>query len=142
VKRLLFAIIASVPLAPALATDVNASIGISQPGFYGQINIGDFPRPTVIYAQPVWVQRPPKVVYVEPVYLHVPPGHEKHWSRHCAQYGACGRPVYFVREDWYQTQYAPHYAHHDSDERGRGHDDDRGHGNGEGRSHGHEGRDD
>jgi hypothetical protein len=142
VKRLLFAVIASVPLAPAFAGDVSASIGISQPGFYGQINIGDFPRPAVIYAQPVWVQRPPKVVYVEPVYLHVPPGHEKHWSKHCAQYGACGRPVYFVREDWYQTQYAPRYAHHDYDEHGRGRGDDEGHGHDQGKGHGHENHDD
>ncbi len=59
-KRLLVALIASGVAVPTLGADVNASIGISQPGFYGQINIGDFPRPTVIYAQPVWVQRPPQ----------------------------------------------------------------------------------
>ncbi len=108
-NRLLIALIALGSAAPVFATDVSASIGISQPGLYGQINIGDFPRPAVIYAQPVWIQRSPKVVYVEPVYLHIPPGHEKNWSKHCANYGACGRPVYFVREDWYQTQYVPHY---------------------------------
>ena len=108
-KRLLFAVIATVVAGPAFAADVSASIGISQPGFYGQINIGDLPRPRVIYAQPVWIQRPPKVVYVQPIYVRVPPGHEKHWGKHCAEYGACGRPVYFVREDWYQTYYVPHY---------------------------------
>ena len=108
-KRLLFAVIATVVAVPASAGDVSASIGISQPGFYGQINIGDVPRPTVIYAQPVWIQRPPKVGYVQPIYVRVPPGHEKHWGKHCAEYGACGRPVYFVREDWYQTYYVPHY---------------------------------
>ena len=54
-KRLLFTVIAAVVAAPAFASDVSASIGISQPGFYGQINIGDFPRPAVIYAEPVWV---------------------------------------------------------------------------------------
>jgi len=91
VKQLLLAFIAGAVAVPAFATDVSASIGISQPGFYEQINIGDFPRPAVIYAEPVWVQRPPKVVYVQPVYLHVPPVHEKHWSKHCARYGACGR---------------------------------------------------
>ena len=90
-KRLLFAAIAAFVAAPAFAGDVSASIGISQPGFYGQINIGEFPRPAVIYAQPVWIQPPPRVVYVQPIYLRVPPGHEKHWSKHCARYGACGR---------------------------------------------------
>ena len=108
-KRLLFAVVAAVVAAPAFAGDVSASIGISQPGFYGQIHIGDAPRPVLIYPQPVWVQRPPKVVYVEPIYVRVPPGHEKHWDKHCRDYGACGRPVYFVREDWYQTQYVPHH---------------------------------
>ena len=144
-KRLLVALIASGVAVPAFGADVSASIGISQPGFYGQINIGDFPRPMVIYAQPVWVQRPPRVVQVQPIYLRVPPGHEKHWSKHCGKYGACGQPVYFVREDWYQTQYVPRYEHHDyyahdeSDE----HDSEHGHGKGksESKGHGHEGGD-
>jgi hypothetical protein len=120
VKRLLFAVIATVVAVPASAADVSASIGISQPGFYGQINIGDVPRPTVIYAQPVWIQRPPKVGYVQPIYVRVPPGHEKHWGKHCAEYGACGRPVYFVREDWYQTYYVPHYQAQNDQGKGKG----------------------
>jgi hypothetical protein len=120
VKRLLFAVIATVVAVPASAGDVSASIGISQPGFYGQINIGDVPRPTVIYAQPVWIQRPPKVGYVQPIYVRVPPGHEKHWGKHCAEYGACGRPVYFVREDWYQTYYVPHYQAQNDQGKGKG----------------------
>jgi hypothetical protein len=134
VKRLLFAVISTIVATPAFAADVSASIGISQPGFYGQINIGDFPRPAVIYAEPVWVVRPAKVVYVQPVYLHVPPGHEKHWSKHCDKYDACGRPVYFVREDWYQTQYVPHqqrqdhYARAESDGHHEKHDNGKGKG--------------
>ena len=125
--RAVLAIIATVAMAPAFAGDVSASIGISQPGFYGQINIGNLPRPTVIYAQPLWVHRPPKVIHVEPVYLHVPPGHEKKWSKHCAAYGACGRPVYFVREDWYQDHYAPRQMHASrGDGPGNGHDKGKG----------------
>ena len=73
------------------------------------------------------------MVRVQPVYLRVPPGHEKHWSKHCAKYGACGRPVYFVREDWYQHEYVPYYRDHDDDR-----DDDHGHGKGKGKSHGHD----
>ena len=36
-KRLLFALIAAAPTIPALAGDVSATIGINQPGFYGQL---------------------------------------------------------------------------------------------------------
>ena len=103
-KRLLFAGIVLLAAAPAVAGDVSASIGISQPGLYGQINIGNFPRPAVIYAQPVWVQRPSKVVHVQPVYLHVPPGHAKNWKKHCKKYDACGQPVYFVKSAEYEPK--------------------------------------
>ena len=92
----------------------------------------------MIYSQPVWVQRPAKMVYVEPIYVRVPPGHEKHWSKHCVDYGACGRPVYFVREDWYQTYYVPRYQHRDDDGRGEGHDHDKKHGHGHGNDQGDE----
>ena len=136
-KRLLIAFIATGAAVPALATDVSASIGISQPGFYGQINIGDFPRPAVIYAEPVWIARPPKAVYVQPIYLRVPPGHEKHWAKHCAQYDACGRPVYFVREDWYQTKYVPYYQKGDHDSRGESHGNAGNDNHGQGKGHGH-----
>ncbi|MBK7614290.1 MAG: hypothetical protein KA375_02880 [Vitreoscilla sp.] len=88
----------------AQATDVGVSISVNQPGMYGRIDIGQFPQPAVMVAQPVWVQRAP--VYAgpppEPMYLRVPPGHRKNWRRHCGRYNACGAPVYFVREDWYQ----------------------------------------
>ena len=141
-KPLLVAVIAAVVTTPAFAGDISAAIGISQPGFYGQINIGEFPRPAVIYAQPVLIQPPPRVVVAGPLYLHVPPGHEKHWSKHCAEYGACGRPVYFVREDWYQTQYLPREHHQDHDNRGESQGHDRDHGNGQGKGHGHDERDD
>jgi hypothetical protein len=141
VVRLLFAVIATAVAAPALADDVSVSIGISRPGFYGQINIGELPRPAVIYARPVVVQPPPEVVVVEPIYLHVPPGHAKHWRKHCAEYAACGRPVYFVREDWYQREYEPRRHHQDDEGRGESRDHDRGHGNGHGHD-GHDGRDD
>jgi hypothetical protein len=136
-NRLMIAATAALFSGPAFAADVSATIAISQPGLYGQINIGDFPRPALIYAEPIWVQRPPKVVYVQPIYLRVPPGHEKHWSKHCAEYHACGRPVYFVREDWYQTYYAPRYQHHDDHDNDQGHGDDHGNGHGNGNGNGH-----
>jgi len=121
-KKILGIAILAACIAPALA-DVGVSITVGQPGFYGQIDIGRVPQPQVVYAQPVVVQRPPQYVAVEPIYLHVPPGHERHWHKHCAEYNACGRPVYFVRDDWYNNEYVRHYRdedhdrHHDHGER-------------------------
>jgi hypothetical protein len=112
--------------APAFAADVGVSISVGQPGFYGQIDIGNFPQPRVVYAQPVIIRRSPEVISVPPIYLHVPPGHEKHWSKHCAQYNACGRPVYFVRDDWYNEEYVPRYQSN----HGKGSKDDHDHGHG------------
>jgi len=94
--------------SPAQAADVGVSIGISQPGVYGRIDIGRFPEPAVIVQQPVLVR--PAPVYTpapEPVYLWVPPGHQRRWSVYCGRYNACGVPVYFVRHDWYRSHVAP-----------------------------------
>src|SRR5262245_20500803 len=75
------------------AGDVAVSLTVGQPGFYGHIDIGDYPRPEVVYAQPVVIQPVPAGVVVQPVYLHVPPGQEKKWGRYCGGYNACGQPV-------------------------------------------------
>lgn len=120
----------------ACATDVGVSVQVGQPGFYGRIDIGNVAPPPVVLAQPVWVQRRP--VHVEPVYMRVPPGHQKHWAKHCARYNACGVPVYFVREDWYQERYEQRRG---DDRRGpddrRRYDDDNDQGKGHGKSKGH-----
>jgi len=107
-------------------------------GILGQIDIGNVPRPPVVYAQPVVVAQSPEYVSVQPIYLHVPPGHEKHWRKHCAEYNACGRPVYFVRDDWYNNEYVPRYRHDggDHDDSGHGHGHHKDHDKGKG--HGHE----
>ncbi len=114
-KRYLFAAVAVVACSPAFAGDIGVSIGFNQPGIYGQINIGNLPMPQLIYAQPVVIQPPPVALMAAPapIYLHVPPGYERHWRRHCAEYDACGRPVYFVRHDWYQREYAPRHMRDD-----------------------------
>lgn len=91
----------------AQAADVGVSISIGEPGFYGRIDLGNVPRPSLIYAEPVIIER--VRVRPAPIYLRVPPGHERHWSKHCHRYGACGQPVYFVRDDWYQRVYVPHH---------------------------------
>jgi len=134
-RGLIFAGVLLATSARVLAGDVSVSLGISEPGLYGQINIGSIPRPPVIYAQPVVVQQAPEYVAAPPIYLHVPPGYEKHWSRHCAEYHACGRPVYFVRHDWYQNEYLPRarvehehaVARHEEREHEHDHHHDRGH---------------
>jgi hypothetical protein len=107
-----------------LAADVGVSITVGQPGFYGQIDIGDAPRPRVIYREPIIIEAAPVYVAHQPLYLRVPPGHAKNWRKHCYRYRACGRPVYFVRDDWYEEVYVDHYRrrHGDHHERG-GHDD-------------------
>jgi hypothetical protein len=55
------------------------------------------------------VRHAPVGVVYQPVYLHVPPGHAKHWSKHCSKYNACGHPVYFVKDGWYNDVYVPHH---------------------------------
>ncbi|RZL40231.1 MAG: hypothetical protein EOP35_01435 [Rubrivivax sp.] len=112
----------------AHATEVGVSVQIGQPGFYGRIDIGNTPPPVVL-REPVWVQRRP--VHVEPVYMRIPPGHQKHWSKHCARYNACGVPVYFVQEDWYQERYER--PRNDEPGHGKGHKE---HGKSKGQGHG------
>jgi hypothetical protein len=132
-NKKLLALCALALAAPAFAADVGVSVSISQPGVYGRIDIGRFPQPQVVVAQPVIIQRPvvvhqpqPQVVVVqpEPVYMWVPPGHRKNWRKHCRHYNACGVPVYFVQDQWY-----------DKNVRHNGRDRDDGPGRGHGRGH-------
>ena len=139
------AVAAATITTPALAADVGVSISIGQPGFYGRLDIGDYPQPQVIYRQPMAIERVP--MDRPPIYLRVPPGHAKHWSKHCREYNACGERVFFVQDNWYNREYAPRYQEqhrdrgdgrrdeHKDDHRGnQKHDrqgdqgDDRGHG--------------
>jgi hypothetical protein len=127
-----FLIAASVVAAtlsiPVLAADVGISVSIGQPGFYGRIDIGDYPypQPQVIYRQPRVIER----VYIdrEPIYMRVPPSHARNWRNYCHQYGACGERVYFVQNSWYNNEYAPRYQeqHRDRQDYRR---DNRGNGN-------------
>jgi hypothetical protein len=162
-KSIIFGVALAAAAFPALA-QTNVSVSIGQPGFYGRVDIGNFaPQPVVYAPQPVIVQQTPYYV-AEPVYLRVPPGHRKHWAKFCGRYDACGRPVLFVRDEWYTNTYVPRYReyHHGGGYRpaprvverveyrevdrgydrghGRGHDrgdwEERGHGEGHGNGHG------
>ncbi len=128
--------LAAVPAAQA--ADVGVSIGFSQPGVYGRVDIGRYPQPVLVAPRPVVIGRP---VVREPVYLWVPPGHRRDWGRHCRQYGACGAPVYFVQDNWYRQHVVVHRdrgwrddRHHHHRDR---HDHGRGRGHGHGNGHGH-----
>ena len=107
-KLCLWLALAGCTLSASAGTDVGVSIGVSQPGFYGRIDIGGvgMPPPVLVYPQPVIIAPPPRVVvHRQPIYLHVPPGHVKHWGRYCGRYGACNQPVYFVQDGWYRQHY-------------------------------------
>lgn len=106
-KSLLFASMLVALSTSVLASDVAVSLSIGQPGFYGQIDIGDYPPPQLIYRKPIMVER--VVIERPPIYLRVPPGHVKNWRKHCREYNACGERVYFVQNNWYQHEYVPRY---------------------------------
>jgi len=116
----------------ALARDLDLNVILSgevRPGVYGQVQIGNAPRPVVVYERPQVVVVDRRYEREEPVYLHVPPDHARHWDRHCRDYHACERRVYFVRSREYEPNYVyvhdreppPHHHHHD---RGPKHHDD------------------
>ena len=162
-KKYLIAALLVSAASGAMAQSVGVDVHIGGPGYYGNIQLGDFGPPPVIYREPMIIER--QVRYVgAPMYLRVPPGHAKKWAKHCHAYNACGRPVYFVQDSWYQNTYAPRYRQthggyegggrrddrrdYRQDDRGgydrdddRGHgkhkDDDHGHGNGKGHGKGH-----
>ncbi|WP_431479274.1 hypothetical protein [Massilia eburnea] len=121
----------------AIAQDVGVSVTVGQPGFFGRIDIGNTAPPPVLYPQPVIIQRPARII-AEPLYLRVPPGHAKDWGKHCGKYNACGRNVYFVRDEWYTNEYAPRYREEHRGRRDRDdYDDDHGHGHGKHKDKGH-----
>lgn len=133
-SRLIIRIAASVTASLACQTmafagDVSVSVNLAAPGLYGQITLGGgVPTPELIMPQAV-VAIPPRVVVASPpppLYLHVPPGHERHWAKHCHEYNACGRPVYFVSDRWYHDVYTPrHQMHeHEHEERREEHRDE------------------
>lgn len=139
-KHLLFIVMVFISVTSAEAANVGVSVSIGQPGFYGRLDIGDFPQPQLIYPEPVVIVPPRVGVAPPPLYLHVPPGHEKKWNKHCQKYNACNRPVYFVRGQWYRDVYVPEYrTRHKHGDGRRGGDRDGGHedkGNrGRGRGH-------
>ncbi len=141
---IILALLASAALPQAFA-DVGVAVSVGQPGFYGMIELGNAPMPQLIYPQPIIMQPVPYgVALPPPVYLRVPPGYAQRWRWHCHEFNACGRPVYFVQDGWYNRVYVPFYRRHaegwgPGGERGGFHNE--GEYRGEGNRRGHEGRD-
>jgi len=143
-RRILVMALAAGLASTAQAADVGISLSFSQPGVFGRIDIGQYPQPQVIVAQPLMIEPPPPAMPPpEPVYLWVPLDHRKHWERYCHQYNACGHPVYFVNHVWYRDHVMAHQARpaerhehgrveeehgqghgHEEDHHDRGHDED------------------
>jgi len=135
--------------AQAAQPIINLSIGGEiSPGVYGQVQFGNAPPPPVFYPEPKIIVEQPASRRLEPIYLHVPPGHAKNWAKHCREYNACNRPVYFVKSAEYEPGYRRHKdrGHRDEGYRdegrrdeGRGDEDRRDEGNrGRGRGRGRE----
>lgn len=102
----------------ANSADMGVTVSIGQPGFYGRLDFGTPPPqpPQVIYTRPIVVHTPPPGIVYAPLYLRVPPSEARDWRRHCHHYRACGHPVYFVQDNWYQNVYVPHYHRHHGDQ--------------------------
>jgi len=132
-KPILLSLAATLVLVSSQATaaDVGVSISVGEPGFYGRLDIGNFPRPQLVYPQPVVVQPVRGVVY-EPIYLRVPPTQAGDWRRYCHNYSACGHPVYFVQDRWYNEVYVPRYREYHAQ---RGDHPGKGYAKGHGKGH-------
>jgi len=116
--------------APAFAApSVGISIGIQQPGVYGRIDIGSYPQPELVYAEPVLISPSRVAAYQRPIYLYVPVADQRDWRHHCRRYNACGQPVYFVKEQWVRDRY---HQEHEGPPRGDRRDGPPGRGNGRG----------
>jgi len=113
-KKLLIApltILALTVSIPAFA-DVNLSIRVGEPTFFGRIDVAGAPPPLLIRPRPIIIEPPSVNVAVEPLYLRVRPEESRNWRRYCHRYDACGRHVYFVKDRWYHDVYVPHYHSH------------------------------
>lgn len=106
-KLFVLAVLTAAISVSAGAADVGVSVSVGQPGFFGRLDIGDYPQPQLLYPQPRMIRRGPESR--PPVYMHVPPGHARNWQKHCSAYNACNERVYFVRDGWYNNQYVPRY---------------------------------
>lgn len=138
-QLLILSSIIGLQIAPAaLAGDLGINVllaGEVAPGVYGQVEIGNAPRPVLVYGQPMVIAVDKRYARAQPVYLHVPPGHAKHWSKHCHEYHACGRQVYFVKSREYEPEYRNERDNY-QDDHDHDHKDHKDHKGGQGKGNG------
>lgn len=98
----------SVSLPSHAGVHVNVNVGIGTPGYYGVLPIQGV-TPSLWNANPIVAIG--AALAGAPIYLTVPDNHRRHWRRYCAEYGACGVPVYFVKRSWYNKHYRQPLLH-------------------------------
>lgn len=98
---------ASVPVQ----AQINFSLRVGEPDYYGRINVNGYPRPYVYNQRAILVRPQAWGRQAQPVYLRVPPGHARNWSKDCHRYNACTVPVYFVQDEWYRDVLVPRYRY-------------------------------
>jgi hypothetical protein len=129
--RLIFSMAAVlfVGIGTCRAGDLSVNVILSgqvAPGVYGQVQLGNDRPPPLVYTQPMLIVAQPQPP--PPVYLHVPPGHARNWRKHCREYNACNRPVYFIRSAEYEPGFDRARYDREHEDRGRGRDGDHEHG--------------
>lgn len=158
IRNLAVAVLLGLPILSASALEIRLPPPppIVLPGLPGRVDVSRLPLPQVVLPSPVVIAPPPLpapprpgVVVApaprpQPVYMWVPPGHRQNWGKHCRRYKACGLPVYFVRDEWYDRHVhrgARHRDDDDDDRRGRDRGDGKRDGKGDGKGRGR-GKDD
>jgi hypothetical protein len=129
--RLIFSMAAVlfVGIGTCRAGDLSVNVILSgqvAPGVYGQVQLGNDRPPPLVYTQPMLIVAQPQPP--PPVYLHVPPGHARNWRKHCREYNACNRPVYFIRSAEYEPGFDRARYDREHEDRGRWRDGDHEHG--------------
>jgi hypothetical protein len=74
---------------------------------HGTVDVRNFSRPDLVSPHPVIIRFMSAQMLARALYLHVPQAHRTEWAGYCHFYQACGHPVYFVTEKWFDRVYRP-----------------------------------
>ncbi|MDF3030144.1 MAG: hypothetical protein K0R03_702 [Moraxellaceae bacterium] len=74
---------------------------------HGAVDVRNFSRPELVSPHPIIVRFLSAQMLARALYLHVPQSHRTKWEGWCHHYQACGHPVYFVTEQWFERVYRP-----------------------------------
>ena len=109
-------------------TNIDVTIGINAPGQYGRVNVNNYPQVQLVTPQAMIYAPSPVAIHQRPICLYVPQGHQANWGRYCGRYGACGQPVYFVRESWVRDEYRHEHDNRNGKKKFKHHDSKKKHG--------------